>query len=277
MELIKMGFNNSLIGQPVRIEGKSTVMTNTTVRINDWYLIYSVSDTFVTCVNKHNGLTKLALKDFLNGNLAYEYVDKTVTVAFPTNVVSEDKASVKPVKAEVIFFGDCSGSMGEQQLKAGRTYAERYFIEICKHWGNVNVRYFEHTTSLFVTDHLNFLTKSKTGGTIIGTSMRSLETEYNFEIKSDTFYYFVHITDGDNLTADNHRAYDWIKKFLSHANTSYQYVETLPNTALAYESTFNKLLKKLSHDDACNYFRRIKLDNVKEAECVDIYFDGGGR
>jgi len=278
MELIKMGFNRDIIGQPIKVEGKMTVLVNTTVNIDGWYIPYCIHDAYVECINKHNGLTKFQLKDFLNGNLTYSYVSDTVEVAFPTKVEAKITETVKPTKAVVIFFGDCSGSMGDVQREAGRAYAFRYISEVCKRWSHVDTYYFQHTTELKKASSMTFLAKALSGGTIIGKSMEALETDFAFKIQDDTFYYFVHITDGDNLTSDNARAVNWVKKFLSRKNTNYQYVETrhkFSNGNTPPPSTFARALDRIVLDDEARYYRKIKLDDVQEAQTVEIHIEGG--
>ena len=175
------------------------------------------------------------------------------------NVTKSNKDAV------IIFAVDISGSMNEWCRGKGKEYADKLHITLKNMYNNVHTRFIHHHTEAVVVSKDEFLVEKVSGGTICSSAYRLINKELeDFDYQNENIDVFVvHISDGDNLTSDNARAFNLINKILNKVTKMY-YVET------NQYDRFSTLLRgfKQSHDLMAN--KKFNYGVIKGSNDVDV-------
>lgn len=127
-------------------------------------------------------------------------------------------------KSKVIFIKDDSGSMGVFENK-GSSMITHFITNLMKLiYDEVETNYITHGTDAQIVNAVDFETNNKSGGTIVSSGYKKAWTLIEDINTNEIDTFFIHLSDGDNLTSDNPRVVDIIRQ-LNEKNVNCFYFE----------------------------------------------------
>lgn len=122
-------------------------------------------------------------------------------------------------KAVVLAMMDTSGSMGVWEKYIARSFFFWMTRFLRTKYEHVDIEFIAHHTEAKVVSEEDFFSKGESGGTICSSAYRKalelIDEKYNpyrYNI------YPFHFSDGDNLTSDNNRCVQLVKKLMEVSN-----------------------------------------------------------
>ncbi|GGE43748.1 stress response UPF0229 protein YhbH [Pullulanibacillus camelliae] len=152
----------------------------------------------------------------------------------------------KPESRAVVFaLMDTSGSMGAFEKYIARSFFfwMKRFLET--KYASVKIIYIAHHTQARVCDEEEFFSKGESGGTICSSvyekALEMIEESYSPKLYN---LYPVHFSDGDNLSSDNNKCVELVKK-LTALSTLFSYGEINPYYR---QSTLMKVYEQIKNE-----------------------------
>lgn len=135
-------------------------------------------------------------------------------------------------QAVVLCLMDQSGSMGEREKRVARLFYYWVVRFLRSEYTAVRVVFVGHTSEAYELTEEQFFTRQPSGGTVVSSAYRlALEIQRERFPVADWNVYVLHVSDGDNLDADNGATVDLIREHLAVASLV-GYLE-IPRTGLA--------------------------------------------
>ena len=121
--------------------------------------------------------------------------------------------------AVILAMMDTSGSMGIFEKYIARTFFFWMVRFLRTKYEKVDIQFISHHTEARVVSEEEFFTKGESGGTICSSAYQLaldlVENHYSPEYYN---IYPVHFSDGDNLTSDNEKCVQLVKKLMGVCN-----------------------------------------------------------
>lgn len=121
--------------------------------------------------------------------------------------------------AVVLAMMDTSGSMGDFEKYIARAFFYWMVRFLRTRYDNVEIRFLAHSTEAREVTELEFFTRGESGGTRCSSAYElALEVIARHYPPSDWNIYPFHFSDGDNLSSDNPRAVELVRRLLEVSN-----------------------------------------------------------
>jgi hypothetical protein len=173
-------------------------------------------------------------------------------------------------KAVIIAMMDTSGSMGiwEKYMSRSFFFWTKKFLET--QYDSVEIVYIAHHTEAKIVNEYNFFHRGEAGGTICSSAYRKALQLINEKYPPSQYnIYLYHVSDGDNLTSDNHRCIKLVDELCNKINMV-NYIEV---NQYSRHSTLMNAYKYIKHDK----FRHFVVCERKDIFYALKYFFRKGR
>lgn len=130
-----------------------------------------------------------------------------------------EEVEVRESRAVVIAMIDTSGSMGSWEKYVARSFFFWMTRFLRTKYEQVEIVFIAHHTEAKLVSEEEFFSRGESGGTICSSAYRKAWQLINDKYNPDLYnIYPFHFSDGDNLTSDNKRCLQLVKKLIKVAN-----------------------------------------------------------
>jgi hypothetical protein len=144
-------------------------------------------------------------------------------------------------KAVIFLAMDVSGSMDATRKRMARLFFYWCVQFLRRRYDQTEIVFVAHTTVAREVTEEEFFDRAESGGTKVSSAFEEIERIQHERFPSDDWnVYALHVSDGDNFTADNHRALELIQG-LTRVCALVGYLEVSPHSA-PWERQGHKLL-----------------------------------
>lgn len=142
----------------------------------------------------------------------------------------------KPVHKAIVFLAmDVSGSMDAERKRMARLFFYWCVQFLRRRYQQTEVVFVAHTTEAHeVTEH-EFFSRVESGGTKVSSAFEAVSQIQRDRYPADDWnIYVLHVSDGDNFTADNQRTLELVRQ-LTRVCSLVGYLEVRPGGGSVYQ------------------------------------------